>query len=81
MGSPSFPAPAPLKALSPCYRKEGELGRKRGEKSNCRGEGAGLLIPRNNGQEKKMRKGRGGMKWEGGGKRRREEEKKAVGEE
>ena len=30
------------------------------------------MVPRNNGQEKKMRGGRGGMKWEYGGKRRRE---------
>ena len=34
------------------------------------------MVPRNNGQETKMKKGRGGMKWEGGGKRRKRRREK-----
>lgn len=34
------------------------------------------MVPRNNGQEKKMRGGRGGMKWEYGGKRRKRRREK-----
>lgn len=36
------------------------------------------MIPRNNGQEKKMRKGRGGMKWEVGKEEKEKKRKKAV---
>lgn len=40
------------------------------------------MVPRNNGEEKKMRRGRGRMKWEEyGGRGEREEEKKGSGHE